>query len=347
MRTVIAIPPLPRMTGGIAVLYQLADRLRECGREVALAGDETAPGLAARREAGDTVLPWGGVTGKAGPSVLCADDIFVIPEGWPNMMAPALAAGCRVLVYAQNWAYVYSALPQGVTWRDLPVSFLAVSHPVAQFLADSGNLPVSAIVRPMIDTALFRPGKAEAGGKVIRIGWMPRKNKALAEQIRQIAEAAPETGARLQWVEIHNMRREEVAGALASCHIYLATGFPEGFALPPLEAMASGCLVVGFSGYGGWDYMRNAAAGGYTPRLELRAVPWAGNGPHATTGNGLFAADGDVVEAAYLLRSAIRMVRENTDAYRAVRESALKTASAYTLEAQREEVRAAWNSLSV
>lgn len=338
MRTIIAIPPLPRMTGGIAVLYQVADRLRECGRETVLTGDAAAPGLAARREVGDAVLPWESVCGKSGPSALRPDDIFLIAEGWPNMAAPAFAAGARVAVYAQNWAYVHSALPPGAAWRDLPVSFLAVSDPVARFLTNISKLPVSAVIRPMIDTDLFRPGGATPGGKVTRIGWMPRKNKVLAVQIRQIAESSPELGARLQWVEIHNMSREQVAETLASCHIFLATGFPEGCSLPPLEAMASGCTVVGFSGYGSWDYMRNADPSGYAPRLPLRPVPW--------DGNGLFASDGDVMEAARQLLEAVRMVRENTAQYRAMRENALLTAAAYNVAAQRAEVRAAWDVLS-
>ena len=340
MRTVLAIPSLPRMTGGIAVLYQIADRLRECGHDVALTGGDAAPGLAAQCARGVAVLPWNEVRGNIGPSVLRADDIFLIPEGWPNMMAPALAAGAHIVVYVQNWAYLYSALPQGAFWRDLPVRFLAVSHPVAQFMAETEKLSVRAVVRPLIDRDIFHPAQAAAGqGKVVRIGWMPRKNKALAEQVRQIVSAAPETGVRLQWLEIHAMSQEQVAETLASCHIYLATGFPEGFALPPLEAMASGCLVVGFSGFGGWDYMRNADSSGYAPRLPLRPVPWGGNG--------LFASDGDVVETAHQLRNAIRMVRDDTEEYRTIRKNALLAASAYTIEAQREEVRAAWDLLSL
>lgn len=326
------------MTGGLAVLYQIADRLRECGRDVALAGDSSSPGFAAQQAAGAAAFSWEAVVGESGPSVLGPDDLFLVAEGWPNMMAPALAAKCRIAAYAQNWAYLFSALPQGVSWRGLPASFIAVSHPVARFVEDAARLPVAGVVRPMIDADLFRPNPAAVGGKPVRVGWMPRKNKALAAQIRQIAEASLEgTGARLQWVEIRDMTREEVAGALASCHIYLATGFPEGFSLPPLEAMASGCLVVGFSGYGGWDYMRNADPSGYKPRLPLRAVPWGGNG--------LFAADGDVVEAAYLLCEAVRMVREAGEELRAVRENALTTAAAYDVAAQREEILDVWNIL--
>jgi len=36
--------------------------------------------------------------------------------------------------------------------------------------------------------------------------------------------------------------------------VFLSFGYPEGFSLPPVEAMASGCVVVGYHGRGGREY---------------------------------------------------------------------------------------------
>jgi glycosyltransferase involved in cell wall biosynthesis len=41
---------------------------------------------------------------------------------------------------------------------------------------------------------------------------------------------------------------------MRSCPIFLSFSEREGFGLPPAEAMASGCFVVGFTGMGGRDY---------------------------------------------------------------------------------------------
>ena len=327
MRTIIAIPPMPRMTGGIAVLYQVAERLRELGGEVVLAGANEAPGLAAKEKDGFPVLPWEKLAKE-----LRKEDTFVIAEGWPNMAAPALAAKCRLFVYAQNWAYVFSALPQGVRWQDLPLSFIAVSDPVRRFL-EMTHLPVAGTIRPAIDAERFSP-RQENKPKRLRIAFMPRKNKALADQIRQIFTAmdegvSNEKKMRVEWVEIHKMTPGEVAATLGSCHIFLATGFPEGCPLPPLEGMASGCIVTGFAGYGGWDYMRQAAANGYAPRFALRDTGF--------TANGFFASDGDVMEAATLLAEAAAIVREGGAGQAAVRNAAIATAAAYSAESQRNE----------
>lgn len=331
MRTVLFIPALPRMSGGIAVLYQVAERLRELNLPLALTSTHsTAPGLVEMREAGFPVLPWDTLA-------LSEDDCYLAPEGWPNALAPALKARARILVYIQNWAYLLSALPGEVSWRQLPVSFLAVSQPVAWFAGDLLGFPLAGILRPAVDTQVFCPGFKPATR--VRIAWMPRKNNALAEQIRQIAKAllrrAPHA-APVEWVELHRMSREEVARALATCHIFLCTGFPEGIGLPPLEAMACGCLPVGFGGVGGWDYMRQGRVCGYMPQFPLRDVPWSGNG--------FFTADGDVIEAARALEEAVRLAACQAPALNALLAQGRTAAESYSAERQRLRVSELWSA---
>ncbi len=336
MRTVIAIPPLPRMSGGVSVLYQIAARLQALNLPVALTSVKPdASGLAAHEQAGFTVLPWG--SGGKGLG-LTADDCFLVPEGWPNMLAPGLAASARNLVYVQNWAYLFSALPSGVRWQDLPVSFLAVSHPVAWFMETLAGLTPAGILRPMIDTQLFHPGSKPEDR--VRIAWMPRKNKALAEQIRQIVTAALQTAKdnppKLEWVEIRNLPPAGVAEELSTCHIFLATGFPEGLGLPPLEAMASGCLTVGFSGFGGWDYMRTAQMSGHTPSFDLRPVPWSGNG--------YFVSDGEVIDASRALLEAVHLAHCKAPVLDMILNQGRITAESYSREEQLKAVQALWTS---
>lgn len=331
MRTVVFIPALPRMSGGIAVLYQLAERLRELNLPVALTSTHAAaPGLAQKQQTGFTVLPWDELR-------LSEDDCYLAPEGWPNALAPALKAKARALIYVQNWAYLLSALPKDVIWQQLPVSFLAVSQPVAWFVDEMLGLPLAGILRPAVETELFRPGlKPE---RHVRIAWMPRKNKAMAEQIRQIMQAFLRRTPHpvpVEWVELHRMPREEVAATLATCHIFLCTGFPEGLGLPPLEAMACGCLPVGFSGFGGWDYMRQAKLYGYTPQLPLRDVAWSGNG--------FFTADGDVIEAARSLEGAVHLAACKAPALDAMLAQGRATVESYSPDQQRKCVADLWNT---
>ncbi|QLA17470.1 glycosyltransferase family 4 protein [Desulfolutivibrio sulfoxidireducens] len=328
-RTSIFLPPLNKTAGGLAVLLRLAACLDRAGHSVFLAPREVVPD-AVREYAPDVPLvPFEDLR-------LTPSDIWLVPEGWPNALAPGLTAKARCVVYCQNWAYLFNGLPQGVTWRDLPVSFLAVSDPVARFIElATGTIP--PVLRPGIDLDLFAAPAAKPEGPV-RVAFMPRKNKALADQIRTLSAArTPMTGLDLQFVEIRDMTQAQVAQTLATCHIFLACGFPEGCPLPPLEAMACGCLVVGYAGLGGLDYLRPIPPSTAPAWPPLRPTPW---GPNA-----FVTPDADVAQTVLALEAAARLILENGPALAEVSRNMGECARSYSLEAQAEAARAVWGEM--
>uniref|UniRef100_I2Q725 Glycosyltransferase n=1 Tax=Desulfovibrio sp. U5L TaxID=596152 RepID=I2Q725_9BACT len=333
-RTFVFLPPLRTVSGGLAVLCDTAVLLTAAGHDVRLV----------LREAGATplpALPPGLATVPLAETRMGPKDTYLVPEGWPNALAPGLAAGARCVVYCQNWAYLWNGLPDGLDWTQLPVSFLAVSDPVAQFIGQAlGTVP--PVLRPAIDPARFFPPPAKpATGRTgpVRVGYMPRKNKALAGLIRRLAEArAPRSGLTYEWLPIDGLPPDGVAEALRSCHVFLATGFPEGCPLPPLEAMACGCVVAGFAGFGGFDYMRQADPGGHVPSVPLRDVPWGGNG--------FYAADHDVFGASRCLEQAATLWPEGGEALETVLQNAGLTARAFAPTHRQTAVAALWAGLS-
>ncbi|WP_029459733.1 glycosyltransferase family 4 protein [Solidesulfovibrio alcoholivorans] len=312
-RIFVFLPPLRSVSGGLAVLADTAAGLAALGRDVVLV----------LREPGTTPLslPAGLPVVPLAAAGMTPDDVYLVPEGWPNALAPGFAAGARCVVYCQNWAYLFNGLPEGVGWDRLPVSFVAVSDPVARHIELAlGTLP--PVLRPGIDPARFHPPASKPAPDPVRVGFMPRKNKALATMIRNVVAArAPRTGLALEWVAIDGLPPDGVAEALRPCHVFLATGFPEGCPLPPLEAMACGCVVAGFAGFGGFDYMRQAGDGGYVPSVPLRGVPWGGNG--------FYAADNDVFGATACLEAAARLWLEGGEALEGVLANSKRTAVAY------------------
>ncbi|WP_457570543.1 hypothetical protein [Desulfovulcanus sp.] len=228
-KTYIFIPPVKKATGGITVLCRIATILHEAGYDVFLVPRESRGWKPGELKNEAPTVMWKDLR-------LTPDDIWLVPEGWINALTPGLHAGAKCVVYCQNWAYLLSALPEGVSWNSLPVSFIAVSQPVAWFIEQTlGQKP--PILRPGIDTTLFSPPDKKKSG-TINIAYMPRKNKALVSQIRSIFMARNGIKNREEVVfhEISGLDAAGVADVLKKSHIFLASGFPEGFSLPPLEA---------------------------------------------------------------------------------------------------------------
>lgn len=225
-------------------------------------------------------------------------DVLVLPEGFFGRMRDTAQAGYERVVFAQNWAYVFGCLPPGEDWRDYGIRHvLSVSRYIRDFLAASMGLP-SEVVHPSVDTALFRAD----GAKRLQVACMPRKNPKDLQQIEGIFRSRWPQYRSVPFVPVDGAPHERVAEVLAESAVFLATGYPEGCPLPPLEAMASECLVVGFSGRGGREYMRHRR-------------------------NCLLAEDGDVLTAAAHLAAAVQMAE--TDAGAAMRHEARRTAERF------------------
>lgn len=329
MRTFIFLPPLPKMTGGLAVLVQAARHLSQAGLAVWLAPREAGrPSLASCP--GLPVVSWEDLR-------LTPEDLWLVPEGWVNALSPGLKAKARCVVYVQNWAYLFSSLPAGVRWHDLPVFFLAVSRPTAWFIKQTLGA-TCPVLPPGIDLEMFsRP--REKPPHPLRVAYMPRKNKAQAEMIRSIWEARNngKSGVMdLIWEEIHGQDPPGVAKLLQGSHIFLATGFPEGCPLPPLEAMACGCLPVGFAGFGGWEYMTQVLPEAWRPWHPVPENPWAGNG--------FWAPDADALAAALALEEAVHLWKGSGSGLQATLDAGQETAQAYSLERQQRRIVDVWAS---
>ena len=58
-------------------------------------------------------------------------------------------------------------------------------------------------------------------------------------------------------VAIENMNEQEVATVFKESSFFLSFSINEGFGMPPAEAMACGCIVVGYAGKGGNEYFKD------------------------------------------------------------------------------------------
>jgi hypothetical protein len=136
--------------------------------------------------------------------------------------------------------------------RDDVLGVMTVSSDSEAYLrtAFPDRLPIVR-VRYSIDPCVF----SYSAAKEKRIVYMPRKNSEHAHQVLSILGLR---GKLDDWdvVTIEGARQDEVASLLRSSAVFLSFGGPEGFGLPPAEAMSAGCVVVGYHGMGGKEFFR-------------------------------------------------------------------------------------------
>ena len=101
-----------------------------------------------------------------------------------------------------------------------------------------------------------------------QIAYMPRK---LEQDARQVLAVLKYKGLLNNWdiVKIEDKTESETARILRETAIFLSLSTQEGWGLPPMEAMACGCLTIGYDGRGGAEFFKPPHA---TP-IDFQNIP--------------------------------------------------------------------------
>lgn len=229
-------------TGGVRTLYRHVGVLRKHGYQASIL------------QAGGTGEPFFEVDVpliNLDPSFqLQADDIIVIPEDRNEIYRQVAALPVKKIVFCQNHHYVFAGLGEGIDFSAYGVqTVVASSQKIAEFLEQNFAMTDVPVIRYGIDPVLYHPET-----KKHQIAYMPRKLGIQSDFIRQSFRHRYPDYSDLEWVRVENMQEKEAARHLRESALFLSLNRMEGFGLPPIEAMASGCLVIGFTGQGGDEY---------------------------------------------------------------------------------------------
>lgn len=155
------------------------------------------------------------------------------------------------LLFLQNWIGLRKWLKNDD--KDKTYLQLGYDHVItcSQFCSDyvveNMNIPAETITNG-IDLSLFKPDEQKRiPNKILALS---RKNPLDLEKIQ--ASMAIKG---YEITVVDGLTQSELIAEYQSSDIFVATGYPEGFSLPPLEAMACGCVVVGFTGGAGKEFM--------------------------------------------------------------------------------------------
>jgi hypothetical protein len=243
-------------------------------------------------------------------------DILVFPENNHTMLRDFTTWKNPKVVFCQNQFMAYRGVGGRRDYSDYGVhDVICPGQETASFCRRRFPGQRLHIVRYPIDPALFFPRKP----KVVQVAYMPRKRSMEASFIQDLFRSDNPAFRSVPWVEVAGMDESEVARVLGESAVYLSLCRFEAVSLSALEALASGCIVAGFTGFGGRDY--------------------------ATSRNGFWAGEDDAIQCTEHLSKAVQVATEMGDRYHDMVESATLTSGCFGPERFQSELVLCWTGL--
>ncbi len=228
--------------GGVKVAYQHVEMARELGYHAEMIRLGSYEG----NFFGFNVKPLHirdvGYTLRPEDTVICPE--FIPYEGLRYV-------NCKKVLFVQNWRWIYTHFrpeDEGKSYCDLGYdALLSCSDYITELLNREPDGRVFQVPNFIDLNKFVTAPKARETGVVMAL---PRKNP---DDLKAIIKACDTL--QVQFNLVDGVSEAEIIEQYQRSDVFLATGYPEGFALPPLEAMACGCAVVGFTGGAAREFM--------------------------------------------------------------------------------------------
>ena len=246
-RIVFLCPDAESPYGGIKVIYQMVDALVDAGFDAYVWHADPS-----------MEISWFSHKTPAlkTPSLkLERPDILVVPE----MLGPSYAQTAHkanVVILNQGHFHVFRGAGLRSDWPGKypgwpnAVAVVATSKAIEAFteFVVRDEIPVFS-VSLSIDSDVFKPSEKQQ-----RIVVLTRRRYPDVEIILQLLHRSSKIH---NWevLPIDGLGQKEFGKLLGTSRIFISLSDREGLGLPPAEAMAAGCYVVGFTGDGGREFM--------------------------------------------------------------------------------------------
>jgi hypothetical protein len=236
-------------SGGIRKLYRSVDILNDAGFPAAIV--HKRPGFRCTWFDHRTQIV------SSSRVIVGQRDVIIVPEIYGPSICN-LPSGIRQIIFNQNVYLTLDSLGSGgsaaapyINNPDL-TAVIVVSEDSAAVVEYVFPRVRFHCVRNGIDPTLYHPPTYP---KRRRIAYMPRKRAHEASQVLELLNLRSVLDG-WEVIAIDRQSEARVADLLGSSQIFLSFSQLEGFGLPPLEALACGCLVIGYHGFGGRKLFR-------------------------------------------------------------------------------------------
>jgi len=306
VKVIFLCPNVRKITGGIKCIFRMAATLRDLGYDaVVYEQNRLRPKWFA------TEVP------VVGHEVFrpTREQILVFPEDQPEILETFSTRPHRKVIYCQNHFYAAQSMPDSRTYADFGVSHILCSGRAIHDYCRHRHPSLPAYVIPVgVDPQRFYPRPKQE-----RIAYLPRKRPVEAAYIRDLFRFDYPQFRDIEWLPLENKSEPEIAEALGGSSVFLVLHRLDSLPLTGLEAMASGCVVAGFTGIGGREYARPE--------------------------NGFWVEEDDFPACVRGLAEAVWLSRDTGPRRQAYAEACAKMASLYTPTAFEEAVRTSWEKI--
>lgn len=251
----LVYPDIPKPIGGVKQIHRAAEAIKNLGYISTLVQDNSDfhPGWFS-----SSVKTISRAEFFSYQSLSSESDIIVVAETFVPICL-SIFPGIPKIIFNQNGSYTFGLRhekPYDIeiilnTYKSPEVIHIwCVSDHDRRLLVQGMLIPSSKVTTLANSSDLLVTSSKTL--KKRQVAFMPRKNSHDAHVVTSLLQLQP-------WFSnwhlrpILNLKHTSVISILQESLIFLSFGHPEGFGLPVLEAMASGCFVVGYSGLGGRD----------------------------------------------------------------------------------------------
>lgn len=246
---------------------------------------------------------------------LVEDDFLVIGEHSSSLLRRISLINVRKTIFCQNHIYMAAFGMAGLTLSELDHydEYIACSNTVALWLLEMLPKAKVGIIPAFADERFFFPRAKES--RIVSVPW---KRNTEYHAVMTMVKRMYRGDTSWSISSIHGQTEEQIAETFGISSIFLSMNRLEGLGMTTLEAMASGCVAVGFSGGGGKEYISPI--------------------------NGLWSEEDDCEMCAHQLLKAMKMISDRDKRIDLMIEAARRTASLYSYSKFLEEIRAYWTA---
>lgn len=185
------------------------------------------------------------------------EDFFFIPEGFPQIMENLKSAPCKKIVYCLNWYYVLNALNPGVFWDSYGIfDCLSISENQTNYLKlIMPFLRFKQVTCQVGDPEVFYPPENITDKKMQIAFIKSRGDGQKSYNVIKTFYALFPYFRFIKFVELAGMDKDTFAQAMRESQFYVHFDEASSLGTAPIEAWRSGCLVAGWDGVGGREFM--------------------------------------------------------------------------------------------